>query len=162
MIVASPRLNPLNHFQLVGPHMATLNEHPSSEAVLIQSLLKLLKLQPAAKRRISLQTMALLLPFATVLQRVCVFLSHARVCVSVCEVDMYMYVGFVPFIPCSLGPKWKPLVFQGVYMKIAIIPACICITYCLFSLCMYVDVLSSRCVFLVLLPMVLLREKITN
>lgn len=37
VIVASPRLNPLNHFQQVGPHMATLNEHPSSEAVLIQS-----------------------------------------------------------------------------------------------------------------------------
>lgn len=86
-------------------------------------------------------------------------ISPACVCISVCEVDMYMYVGIVPFILCSLGPKWKPLVFQGVYIKIAIVPACIFINYCLFSLCMDVIVLSSRCVFLVLLSMVLLREK---
>lgn len=83
-------------------------------------------------------------------------ISLARVCISVCEVDMCMYVGFVPFILYSLGPKWKPLVFQGVYMKIARVPACICINYCLFSLCMYVIVLSSKCGLLVLLPMVLL------
>lgn len=37
VLVASSRLNPLNHFQIVGPHKGTLNEHPCPEAVLIQS-----------------------------------------------------------------------------------------------------------------------------
>lgn len=54
------------------------------------SQLKSLKLQPAAKRRISLQTMALLLPFATVLQWVFVFLSHVCVYISVWSGHVYV------------------------------------------------------------------------
>lgn len=122
MIVAAPRLNPLNHFQLVGPHMATLNEHPSSEAVLILSHVDVSEVITGSQEKNfspnNGSTVAVCHRSA-----MSVRISLTRMCVSVCEVDMCMYVRFVPFMLCSVGPKWKPLVFQGAYRKIAIVPA---------------------------------------
>lgn len=67
------------------------------------------------------------------------------VCVSVFEVDMCC--GVSAFYSLLCRSSVEPLDFQGVHMKTAIVPACICINYCLFSLRMYVIVLSSRCLF---------------
>lgn len=139
--------------------MATLNEHPSSEAVLIQSPCRSRWSYNRQPREEFLSKQWLycyrLRPFSYE----CSYFSRMCVYISVWSGHVYVCGVFVPFILCSLGPKWKPLVFQGVYMKIAVVLACICINYCLFSLCLYVIVLSSRCVFLVLLLLVRLLGK---